>query len=166
MPGRHAGDTDPVGGDFVVTVDDDQINWTAHQFTHDDIFYDLEMKAKYRTDAAGALMRAYAKVVVLGADPEEFLLRRRYSSTDVLPGLHPQTFLYAGQCLAIAEHRRYHKFESKGGGRFLPARFAIGIVEGFWTAADAKAVQRRGRPGVEELENKFGQPTRLKVLAN
>lgn len=161
MPGRHAGDTDPIGGDFVVCVDDADLGWISHQFTHDDLFSDIEEKTAKAKYVANGLMRAYAEVV-FGRDPEDFEFRmiKAWEGT-----LHPQTFLYAVQCLAVAEHRRYHQHESRGGGRFLPARFASGIVEGVWTAADAKAVQRRGRLGLDQLLKEKGKPSTLKELA-
>lgn len=158
MPGRHANDTEKVGGDFVVCVDDEKRGWVAHQFTHDDIFADIESRLTDKSLSASDLMKMYAKVV-FGADPNDYKLKR---STN---GIHPQTFLYAVQCLAVAEHRRYAKYEKRGGGRYLPARFASGIAEEKWTAADCKAVQRMGRPGVELLESKHGKPTSLKKLA-
>jgi hypothetical protein len=70
------------------------------------------------------------------------------------------------QCLAVAEHRRYARYEAKMGGRFLPARFAAGIVYGHWTAEDAKLVVRKGRPGVEMLERLNGAPPTLQEIAN
>lgn len=165
MPGRHAEDTPQIGGDFVVCVDDENLGWLAHQFTHDDIFADIEKKVGGKdVHAAEELMKQYAKVV-FGADPSTVNAGNGWSRGDWEDSLHPQTFLYAVQCLAVAEHRRYEKFESKGGGRYLPARFAAGIVEGKWTAQDCKAVQRRGRPGVEMLERLHGKPTPLKELA-
>jgi hypothetical protein len=162
MPGRHQGDTDPVGGDFVVMVSDDQLGWINHQFTHDDLFIDIERKARSHQRMGLALMDAYAKVVVKGVDPDDFEFKRtvKWQGT-----LHPQTFLYAVQALAIAEHRRYFQHEKRGGGRYLPARFASGIVEGIWTSADAKKVQRRGRLGLDQLIKEKGAPTPLKELA-
>lgn len=149
FPGRHAKDTDPVGGDFVVTVDDKDLGWIKHQFTHNDIFADLELKVKDFPKNTQILMEKYVEVVK-GADPNQIPITTLGSKD--LPGLHPVTFLYAVQCLAVAEHRRYAKFEPKGGGRYLPARFAQGIVYGAWTALDCANMQRRGRPGVEILE--------------
>lgn len=160
MPGRHQNDTPQIGGDFVVCVDDESLGWVAHQFTHDDIFADLEKKAQEDPTSTKQLMEEYA-AVVFGADPGRYAWARGLYQNS----LHPQTFLYAVQCLAVAEHRRYAKFEAKGGGRYLPARFSVGIVEGKWTAEDCKAVQRRGRPGVEMLERLHGKPTTLKELA-
>lgn len=159
MPGRHQKDTPVPGGDFVVMVDETTLGWVKHQFTHDDIFKDIEKKTQADPAKAQELMVAYAKVV-MGADPEDFRIPRFDRRS-----LSPTTFLFATQCLAVAEHRRYGRHEARGGGRFLPARFASGIVEGKWTAADAKVVQRRGRPGLEQLEKEKGKPTRLKELA-
>lgn len=160
MPGRHAGDTDPIGGDFVVCVDDESMGWIAHQFTHDDLFADIEKKASTNRAMAEALMMNYSRVV-FGSDPEAFVWGRvkEWDGT-----VHPITFLYAVQCLAVAEHRRYHQHEKRGGGRYLPARFASGIVEGLWTADDAKMVQRRGRLGLDQLIKEKGKPTPLKEL--
>jgi hypothetical protein len=163
MPGRHAEDTDPVGGDFVVMVSDDQLGWINHQFTHDDLFADIERKARASKSGGTRLMDAYAKIVVNGKDPEDFEFKRNKSWNGTL---HPQTLLYSLQCLAVAEHRRYWQHERRGGGRYLPARFSSGIVEGIWTAADAKAVQRRGRIGLEQLIKEKGKPTPLRELAS
>lgn len=172
MPGRHQKDTDPVGGDFVVMVSDFNLGWVNHQFTHDDIFLDIEKKVQQSQEDAESLYLDYVKVV-FGDDPAKLEWHRPgigQPSGLVEPDwtwhdtLHPQTFLYAVQCLAIAEHRRYHQFETKGGGRFLPARFAGGIVEGLWNAEDCKKVQRRGRLGVEHLESVHGKPKPLKEI--
>lgn len=155
MPGRHAKDTTPVGGDFVVMVDDDNMDWTRHQFTHTDLFQDLEIKYCQVSWHAETLMEDYLKVV-RGESPATWI--------EGTPGIHPQTFLYAVQCLAVAEHRRYSQHEAKFGGRYLPFRFGAGIVEGLWTATDAAERQRRGRPGVEWLEKDFGTPDLTKEL--
>lgn len=155
MPGRHADQTSPVGGDFVVCVDDANMDWTQHQFTHDDIFLDLQLKHQDYPDYATSLMADYYDVIK-GSAPA---LRM-----DSAAGVHSQTFLYAVQCLAVAEHRRYAKYEPKFGGRYLPFRFAAGIVEELWTANDAMAWQRKGRPGVEKLEKDFGVPQLTKEL--
>jgi hypothetical protein len=152
-------DTDPIGGDFVVCVDDENMDWTEHQFTHTDLFNDLQ--AKICVEAMN-FMEEYLKVVRDGVDPEK-IDTTNYES---MAGIHPQTFLYAVQCLAVAEHRRYAKFESKFGGRFLPFRFGAGIVEGLWTATDAADKQKKGRPGVEWLEKDFGVPVLTKELMN
>lgn len=158
MPGRHAKDTVPEGGDFVVMVDDDAMDWTRHQFTHSDIFIDLENKKADPNGVPSLLMTEYLSIVKDGADPERSGWERN------MVGIHPQTFLYAVQCLAVAEHRRYARFESKFGGRYLPFRFGAGIVEGLWTAAQAIEKQKRGRPGVEWLEKDHGVPMLTKEL--
>lgn len=159
MPGRHAKDTDPVGGDFVVCVDDSNMDWIEHQFTHTDLFMDLQVKFDALPGKANILMEDYLSVVLEGIDPEKM----SYDDT-TLPGIHPKTFLFAVQCLAVAEHRRYARYESKFGGRYLPFRFGAGIVEGLWTATDAAEKQKRGRPGVEWLEKDHGTPLLTKDL--
>lgn len=160
LPGRHANDTTPVGGDFVVMVDDDSLDWTRHQFTHTDLFMDLQAKRDDLPGKSNRLMEYYLEVVLNGFDPDKALT----DDLDGLPGVHPQTFLYAVQALAVAEHRRYARFESKFGGRYLPFRFGAGIVEGLWTATAAAEKQKRGRPGVEWLEKDFGVPVLTKEL--
>lgn len=158
MPGRHAEDTTPKGGDFVVMVQDDNAGWKKHQFTHTDLFRDVEAKAQFSIDLTTKLMEDYLGVIALDHKPAQ------WKDDHGLPGIHPQTFIYAVQCLGVAEHRRYHQHESRRGGRFLPYRFAAGIAEGLWTATDAAEKQRRGRPGVEWLEKDFGLPKTTKQL--
>lgn len=173
MPGRHQKDTDPEGGDFVVMVSDFNLGWVNHQFTHDDLFRDFEKKTEQSAVHAQKLLLDYVKVV-FGDDPAKLEWHRPSNHPKGLDltepsdtwddTLHPQTFLYAVQALAIAEHRRYHQHEAKGGGRFLPVRFVSGIVEGLWTAEDCKKVQRRGRLGLDNLISVHGKPTPLKEL--
>ncbi len=159
MPGRHAFDTDPEGGDFVIEVTDPEMNWVNHQFTHDDIFKDVQEKTNAPKFPSEGFMAAYAAIVMGGQDPE----RHRFMKLDC-PGIDPNLFLRAAQCLAVAEHRRYHAHERNGGGRYLPARFSAGIVQGIWTADDVKAYQRRGRQGLENLIKEKGRPRPLKSL--
>lgn len=173
MPGRHQKDTDPIGGDFVVMVSDFSLGWVNHQFTHDDLFKDFERKTQESQYHAENLLLDYVQVA-FGEDPAKMEWHRpshHPTGLDLQPAtdtwdetLHPQTFLYAVQCLAIAEHRRYHQHEAKGGGRFLPVRFVSGIVQGLWTAEDCKKVQRRGRLGLDHLISVHGKPTPLKEL--
>jgi hypothetical protein len=161
MPGRHAEETTPVGGDFVVCVDDADLDWIEHQFTHDDIFNDVENKFNSDPDELSFLMKRYCDIIC-GDDPEKISVADNHK----LEGLHPQTFFYAVQCLAVAEHRRYARFEEKFGGRYLPFRFAAGIAEELWSASDAIGMQKKGRPGVEMLEKFNGVPVLTKELMN
>ena len=158
LPGRHAEDTTPKGGDFVVMVDDEEKNWTRHQFTHTDIFRDIQKKYDYDKTICEDFALSYFDIVT-GGDPNKYSYKRAE-----VPGLHRQTFLYAVQCLAVAEYRRYAIHEPKYGGRFLPLRFVLGIAEGLWTATDAAERQKRGRPGVEWLEKDHGTPVLTKKL--
>lgn len=157
MPGRHQHDTPVPGADFVVMVSDENMEWVNHQFTHNDLFSDFENK---KSVGGLSLLSDYLRVVRDGVDPEKI----DTAGYDDLPGIHPQTLLYAVQCLAVAEHRRYAKFETKFGGRFLPFRFAAGVAEGLWDTNACIGMQRRGRPGVEILEKVNGTPTLTKEL--
>lgn len=149
MPGRHGGDSN--GGDYVVLIDDDNVDYTAYAFSHIDLFKDLEGKTKEHFSKACVLLDSY-RSVVLGADPN------KVEAPSFDTGINSLTFLYAVQALAVCEHRRYQRFEAQWGGRFLPLRFAAGIVEGLWTAADAAGKQKYGRPGVQQLEREHGTP--------
>lgn len=153
MPGRHAKDTTPKGGDFVVMVKDPVWPNPEHQFTHDDIFLSVS------THSEPDLMHNYLEIV-RGEDPTKW----RHALWTKKDQMHPDTFRCAVQCLAVAEHRRYAQYENKFGGRYLPFRFAAGIAEGLWTAEAAIAVQRKGRPGVEWLEKDYGVPTLTQEL--
>lgn len=162
QPGRHADQTNPPGGDFVVMVDDPHMGWTEHQFTHIDLFQDLEKRPYSSAFRASDLMKMYLSVI-LGESP--LLAIDGYgTATGLGRVLDNLTFLQAVQCLAVAEHRRYARFEPQFGGRFLPFRFGAGIVEGLWTAADAAEKQKKGRPGVEWLERDFGVPILTREL--
>lgn len=156
LPGRHADQTRPKGGDFVVMVTDPTIGWKEHQFTHGDIFMDLEHRPFSSALRSDDLMKMYLGVVHLGIDPGLYGMA---TGTSGLGGImRPMLFLQAVQCLAVAEHRRYARFEKQFGGRYLPFRFGAGIEEGLWTAAQAIEKQKKGRPGVEMLERLHGVP--------
>lgn len=166
MPGRHALDTVPVGGDFVVMVTDPIYPVVDHQFTHTDIFKDVQNRHDKAVELGpswivelDSFMKLY-RDVVNGSEPWQDLNQTGWFEHC----MHPTTFMNAVQCLAVAEHRRYAKYEAKFGGRFLPFRFAAGIAEGLWAAADASNLQRRGRPGVEILERTHGTPILTKEL--
>jgi hypothetical protein len=154
LPGRHALDTIPIGGDFVVMVTDSIFDISDHQFTHTDLFKDVEARRSSEDPEDKVLMEAYLKVIQ-GADPASLPIAPQIANEICMDRL---TFIRAVQCLAVAEHRRYAKYENKFGGRYLPFRFAAGIDEGLWTAADAAGLQRKGRPGVEILEKQYGVP--------
>lgn len=159
MPGRHAEDTTPKGGDFCVVVTDTNMEWVEHQFTHTDIFEDVERRAEQRMEPINAFMESYLNVIGSGTDPDKLAY-----------GLYPAnciktlTFYRAVQCLAVAEHRRYSNHEAVYGGRFLPFRFAAGIAEGLWTASEAAKDQRYGRSAVERLEKAKGTPVLTQKL--
>ena len=163
LPGRHAEDCSPKGGDFVVMVTEPGMKWNKHQFTHTDLFKVIEDKRKAQINPTHFLMEDYLETVTGGYvdTPRNWTvtLTGEWRKT-----MNDRTFLDAIQCLAVAEHRRYAQHEAKFGGRFLPFRFAAGIAQGLWTATDAADKQKRGRPGVEWLEKDFGVPELTKEL--
>ena len=161
MPGRHGQETQPVGGDFCVEVSDWNSNWNNKQFTHTDIFKDVQAKFNADSTKLRLLVDMYESVVADGNDPEAFTTQTKVLS---LPGVDPMTFLYATQCLALAEHRRYARYERQLGGRYLPLRFVFGIANGYWTDVDAALKQKMGRPGVEWLERTSGLPAKTAKL--
>lgn len=165
MPGRHENDTETPGGDFVVEITDDTTSWEAKQFTHQHIFDDFQDKTELDPYGAKKLMQLYAKVVLDQEDPDNYWKYTHAGAGAWIGTVSVSTLIAALQCLAVAEHRRYARYEAKMGGRFLPARFAAGIVYGQWHADDAKLVVRKGRPGVEMLERLHGKPPSLQELA-
>jgi hypothetical protein len=152
FPGRHALDTTPIGGDFVVCVTDPAFDRVDHQFTHTDLFKDVEKRG-----VGDSTIRLYSRVIQ-GEDPHGTDLMLDMGCYWHEGTIDRFTFLFAVQCLAVAEHRRYARYEKQFGGRYLPFRFAAGISEGLWTAADAASMQKKGRPGVEILEKMNGTP--------
>lgn len=166
MPGRHENDTEMPGGDFVVEITDDTTSWEAKQFTHQNIFDDFQDKVDLDVHSAKILMQFYAEIVLYGTDPDDYYKYLGVVVEAWAGTLSVSTLVAALQCLAVAEHRRYARYEAKMGGRFLPARFAAGIVYGQWQADDAKLVVRKGRPGVEMLERLKGKPPTIQELAD
>jgi hypothetical protein len=163
LPGRHAKDTTPKGGDFVVMVTDPAFDIPKHQFSHEDIFKDLERRV-----APQIITTIYYKIIT-GADPDDIKIWTKPTDEahmEVEPEcMVPSVFFHAVQCLAVAEHRRYKQYEPKFGGRYLPFRAAAGIAEGLWSAAEASERTRKmGRPGVEWLESERGTPVLTKEL--
>lgn len=160
-PGRHALDTSPIGGDFVVEVNCANAQWDWKQFTHGDIFIDIEDKSEF--DREFMMERGIVDLAAIVKGDKGVGTTTPLGALG-LPGLRYKTLLQASQALAVAEHRRYHQFEKNGGGRFLPLRFAVGIVYGFWTSQDAIRVQRRGSHGLRELTKEFGNPPTVRKI--
>jgi hypothetical protein len=163
MPGRHAEQTVPKGGDFVVMVTSDPFATIDHQFTHTDIFKIVEEKFKVSPQRTKYLMADYYRVIC-GEEVDLPFNKRVKTISKYFDTMDDEIFLNAVQCLAVAEHRRYAQFEPKWGGRYLPFRFAAGIAEGLWSAADAANLQKKGRIGVEILEKTHGVPAFTKEL--
>lgn len=160
-PGKHALETAPVGGDFLVEVNCADAQWDWKRFTHSDIFEDVQKKCDSNAHIMQTRVATEIANVVLGESIPDTL----NFNTLRLPGLKYRTLLQANQALAVAEHRRYHKYEQGGGGRFLPLRFSVGIIFGHWNASDASRVQRRGIHGYRELTKEFGSPPTVRALS-
>lgn len=157
-PGKYQNVTG--GGDFVVILHAPEAGWKWHRFTHIDLFKDIEAKVHGDTNfMQEQFAPSLANVIYDKQDP---MRQPLFGST--LTGIPVRGLLVASQALALAEHRRYKQYEANGGGRFLPARFALGIVFGKWTALDAASLQLRGTPGLLQLEKLHGTPPRLKAL--
>lgn len=155
MPGKHQHETSPVGGDAVITVTDLSVGWVEHKFSHTDFFKDIELKREYSHEETNRFMEEYFEMLKMKP-----LVVGEYS----LPGVQPHLCMYSWQVLAVIEHRRYKQWEKQWGGMYLFPRFAAGIAEGLWAAADAAAMQRKGRPGVEILEKLHGTPALTQKL--
>jgi hypothetical protein len=163
MPGRHWEDTVPKGGDFVVMVTSNPFGSIDHQFTHTDIFKIVEEKYQVSAQRTKYLMADYVRIL-RGESVDLPFNNRVKTISKYYETMDDEIFLNAVQCLAVAEHRRYAQHEAKWGGRYLPFRFAAGIAQGLWTAADAANLQKKGRIGVEILEKKYGVPELTKEL--
>jgi hypothetical protein len=161
QPGVHWDQTYEPGGDYVIRVTSRATGWRRHAFTHVDLFEDIE--AKRRADEAfttQALMPALIGVIAEGRDPDAAPI----DDASPVSGLEPRALLVASQCLALCEHRRFRDYEPAG-GRCLPARYAVGIAWGHWSAARAAAVVRSGLRGLYRLRRDLGrEPTFRDVL--
>lgn len=161
-PGKHAMDTDPVGGDMVVEVNCGNAGWAWKQFTHGDIFLDIESKTLSAPEFMKLIGAKQIAEVVSGEEIPRLGFKEMAVSLG-LPGVRYQTLLEASQTLAVAEHRRYARYEANGGGRFLPLRFALGIIYGHWSASEAIRVQRTGVHGLRSLTKEYGNPPTVRA---
>ena len=158
QPGKEWNRTTPPGGDFAIRihapadVSPTGRSWEARTFTHIDLFLDVEAKTRFDSGFARETVGRGLAAIVRGEDPMGLTLRRPGAP----PGLPIRALLCASQCLALCEHRRYKKFEPLG-GRYLPARFALGIVFDLWTAGQAADVVWDGRRGLERLRAAVGR---------
>lgn len=163
-------ETEPPGGDFIVSVTSDTATTPAgksmatHRFDQSTLLRDFERK----TDASAAFMRdAFAKalvrVVAEGENPATLV--QELSPPLNVPGIDVETLLVASQCLALSEHRKYARNEPLG-GRCLPTRFALGVIFGLWSAFDATERIWLGAHRLADLRKKSGssEPTFEEVL--
>ncbi len=159
-PGKYAEKTN--GGDYVIIVHEPKAGWKWHKFTHVDLFNDIQEKVKWNTNFMQEQFAPALANVVYGKESPR--AQGFFYDFRNVPGISVQPLLYASQALALAEHRRYAKYEAAGGGRFLPARYALGIIFGKWSALDAANFALQGSVGIKILESKYGKPPILKDL--
>ena len=155
MPGKHQYKTEPPGGDAVVLVTDKSVGWSDRKFRHTDFFDDIEEKTMFDAIETNRLMKDYLLILQNQPyDPDYY----------ELPGVQGHIALAAWQVVGIMEHRRYRQYEKQFGGMYLFPRFCWGIAEGLWNAEEASWLEKKGRPGVEQLERERGVPILTKEL--
>lgn len=165
LPGKYWDRTQPQGGDFVVQVST-QVDTprSPRWITHADLLWDFQAKRDSDPRAAAtAILPLLAAVVQEGADPEVLASRAMHLDP---PGLPLVISLVASQCIAMCEYRRFGSAEWAGGGRFLPARFATGILVGRWLAEAAVDHEKAGLTGLRDLRRVSGgvEPSLAQVL--
>lgn len=140
FPGKYGPD------DYVVEVSDDTMGWKYKQIRHNHLFYDFE--EKMNADAAWTAWVLLPRLlrIVRGEHPPA-----ANPTPDHIPGVQVAPLEYATQALAVCEYRRFPQGDKKGGGRYLPINFVMAIALGKWTAAEASAKMRFGRPPLERL---------------
>ncbi|MGH0053636.1 MAG: hypothetical protein ACQ5SW_09635 [Sphaerochaetaceae bacterium] len=162
FPGKYASKTK--GGDFVVETDTNG-KWVP--LRHKDYFRDVEVKSdKDQEWVLRDFIPQYLMAIGVDVDTSLFPLRKGgyvwpegYNYTREL-GYQTSIIIQTLQLIAVAEHRRYAKYEPEG-GRFLLPRFLIGIACGCWTADEANYHLKQGKPGLERLRAEKGlrEPT-------
>lgn len=151
-PGKYGPD------DYVVEVTDLDLGWENKQVKHDDLFYDIEEKLNAdREWTARQLMPDLLKLVRGQSEP------RALPTPDGIPGIQVAPLEFTTQALAVCEYRRFPQGDPKGGGRYLPINFMLGIVLDKWTATEAASKMRYGRPVLERLGFPLFNSTNLNV---
>jgi len=170
QPGRHAQDlqysnSQNPGGDFALLVTGGP--WSRKELGYAELFVDVSEKWRHEP---GYMRRwfgpALCAVTALGECPLHVAEQLPELG---LPGLSMQPLLASCHLLALADHRRYGKLERVGGGRFLPTRFLLGLLEGVWTVEEMKRYERQGLPGYRRLVSEklgSGQPPLIRDYVN
>lgn len=164
FPGKYASKT--AGGDFVVET---YTNGKWIPLRHKDYFRDIERKSDIdQSWTVGDLIPWYLEAISdtpSKLDIPETLVSEPEAWPDDLNwtnelGYQTPVIVRTLQLIAVAEHRRYAKYEPEG-GRFLLPRFLIGIACGCWTADEANYYLKVGKPGLDKLRSERGyrEPT-------
>lgn len=141
---RYPGKYGP--NDYVVEVTDTDKGWTNKQIRHDHLFYDFEEKLNAdREWTIQTFLPDLLKIIRGEDEPGPF------PTPYGIPGIQVPAFEFATQALAVCEYRRLPSGDPKGGGRYLPINFIVAIALGKWTAGEAAAQMRYGRPAIERL---------------
>lgn len=142
---RYPGKYGP--NDYVVEVTDERVGWKNKQVRHDHLFYDFEEKLNAdELFTRCTLLPSLLKIVRGEWEPSAA------PTPDGIPGVSVAPLEAATQALAVCEYRRLPSGDPKGGGRYLPINFIVAIALGKWTAGEASAQMRFGRPAIERLK--------------
>lgn len=141
-PGKHKESS----GDFVVETLSEATWDDYHQFTHHDLFKDVE--AKYQADPDYVLNWL---IHVLGVVKGTSAPRQLSVGPSYLPGIHIDALTHSIQALTVCEYRRFPQGDVRGGGRYLPINFMLAILGGFLTMEEAEKGMRRGWPTLRDL---------------
>lgn len=165
QPGKHQDETYEPGGDFVVVVFSRSAGWEKGKMVqHQQVFKDVEEKC--RRDEHRDFMEARFLPVLYwamgygDAYPPHSL---KSEAPADLPGLEIDALLASSQALALAEYRRFRKYEARGGGRQLPARLIAGIIERRWNALECAAARGNGLRHLNLLHAERGQTRSIRT---
>lgn len=166
FPGKYAKQTK--GGDFVVLT---KHNDKWRKLRHKDFFRDVELKSDFdQSWPINDMLPWYLDTIDSASTKKDVLIPSGLMGEhDAWPdgdnwcealGYQTITMVRTLQLIAIAEHRRYAKYEPEG-GRFLLPRFLIGIACGGWTADEANYHLKNGKPGLIKLrtEKNYREPS-------
>lgn len=164
FPGKYASKT--AGGDFVVET---YTNGKWIPLRHKDYFKDIERKSEFDQAWVVEDLIPWYLAAISDDTTSASMPTGLYGEYEAWPegmnwaepmGYQTDVIVRTLQLIAVAEHRRYAKYEPEG-GRFLLPRFLIGIACGCWTADEANYYLKVGKPGLDKLRSERGyrEPT-------
>lgn len=142
-PGKHKTSS----GDFVVETLSKPVWNRHHQFTHGDLFKDVE--SKHRADPEWT--QPWLEDVLPMVDGKVHPARLRPLASE-LPGIHVDALTASLLPLVVCEFRRFPQGDVRGGGRYLPINYMLAILQGYWTPDEASKLMRKGFPSLRDLE--------------